>query len=287
MPNPTSRTDTLPIAYLGPEGTFSEEAVLKLFPATRPRLPCASFDEVLGSVTAGKAEAGVIAIENNTNGTVTHAIDLLLDTPLLIAAEVTVPVIHNLMGLTTDLAAIDKVYAHPQALAQCEHWLREHVPQALQVPVASNAEGARRASMESGTAGIAAARAADLYGVKLVATSIQDGLSNQTRFLLMSKRSDVIENPSVAKWKTSIVFSVPNRPGALYDVLSYLARYGVQMVRIESRPARNGAWDYNFYIDIEGHLEEDAVQKALQKVEEAADFYRCFGSYPVLEDRIS
>ena len=277
----------LPIAHLGPEGTFSEEAVLKLFPSEEPRLPCATFDAVLEFVETGRAQGGVIAIENNTNGTVTHAMDLLLNTSLIIVAEVTVPIIHNLMGKVRSLEEIQVIYAHPQALAQCEHWLHGHVPQAQQIPVASNAEGARRAASESGVAGIAAARAADIYGVNILAPAIQDGLSNQTRFFLMSAHADTFPQAKVTKWKTSIVFSVPNRPGALYDVISYFAEYGVQMVRIESRPARNGTWDYNFYIDVEGKLEDKAVQGALQKVAKTVDFYRCFGSYPVLDGRVS
>ncbi len=272
-----------PISYLGPAGTFSEEAVLRIFSEEKPRLPCPSFDEVLQSVVDARAEAGVIAIENNTNGTVTHAIDLLLDTPLSIAGEVTVPVVHNLMGRAGTLERVRVVYAHAQALAQCAHWLSTHVPEAIQVPVASNAEGVRRAAQEEGAAGIAALRASTLYATPLIACGIQDGLSNQTRFLLMSARSDVLEIEAPIRWKTSIVFSVPNRPGALYDVLSHLAEHGVQMVRIESRPARNGAWDYNFYIDLEGHVACENVHTALLKVEETADFYRSFGSYPVLQ----
>lgn len=274
---------TGPVSFLGPVGTFSEEAVLKVFPESVPRLACSSFDEVLGAVTAGRAQAGMIAIENNTNGTVTHAIDLLLDTPLQIVGEVTVPVVHNLMGNVSSLEEVRTVYAHAQGLAQCAQWLSRHVPQAVQVPVSSNAEGARRASVEPGAAGIAARRAAELYGVRLLAESIQDGLSNQTRFLLMGEGGEVFPDSGVMKWKTSIVFSVPNRPGSLYDVLFHLADHGVQMVRIESRPARNGAWDYNFYIDLEGNVKEESVQLALSKVENTADFYRCFGSYPILQ----
>lgn len=271
-----------PIAYLGPAGTFSEEAVLKLFEESVPRVPCKSFDEVLESVVANRAQAGVIAIENNTNGTVTHAIDLLLDTPLSIVGEVTVQVNHNLLTHAQELSALRTIYAHPQALAQCAHWLSDYVPQAVQVPVSSNAEGARLASLDPSVAGIASLRAGVLYKVPALARSIQDGLSNMTRFLLMSKRSGFIEENEQMKWKTSIVFSVPNRPGALYEVLSHMANHGVQMVRIESRPARNGAWDYNFYIDFEGHTKATNVAQALQEVENIANFYRCFGSYPVL-----
>lgn len=274
------------IAYLGPEGTFSEEAVLKLMGAACSRQACASFDEVLKQVQEQRVDAGIIAIENNTNGTVTHAIDLLLETPLLISAEVTVSVVHNLLTQSERYDQIESVYAHPQALAQCHRWLSEHLPLARQIPTSSNAQGAKLARSEASSAAIASKRAAQLYGLPVLADSIQDGVSNQTRFLLMTRESVALTEVEVQKWKTSIVFSVPNRPGALYDALFHLADHGVQMSRIESRPARNGAWDYNFYIDIEGRTDQPMVAQALEKVKETATFYRCFGSYPVVIQRL-
>ncbi len=271
-----------PVAFLGPAGTFSEQAVRAFFGRDVKVLAEPDFDAVLNAVEDGEAAFGVIAIENNTNGTVTHALDLLLERHLCIVGEVSVPVVHNLLTLEDKLGNVKRVYAHAQALAQCRGWLSRHMPDAERIPVSSNAEGARRASIERGAAGIAAIVAADIYGLRVAAQSIQDGEGNRTRFLVMAK-----EPQSGFKrggcFKTSIVFSVPNEPGSLYAMMAPMAEGGVQMVRIESRPARNGFWDYNFFIDIEGSIDNSAVRDALAVMEARAEHWRLLGSYPVVD----
>lgn len=270
------------VAYLGPAGTFSEQAVKAFFGKTVCAMPKTGFDAVLDAVERKDVEFGVIAIENNTNGTVTHALDLLLERQLFIAGEVTVPVIHHFLTQSGEMTGVHKVYAHAQALGQCRHWLQSHVPDAELVAVSSNAEGARRASVEPDAASIAAQEAADLYGLKTVAAGIQDGEGNKTRFLVMSTQPHAWQACDLP-YKTSIVFSVANRPGALYRMLIPLAENGVQMVRIESRPARNGQWEYNFFIDLEGSDRDPNVVKALDAMRAEAQHWRVLGMYPVFE----
>ena len=270
------------VAYLGPAGTFSEQAVRRFFGLKAPSFPKSSFDEVLDSVQAGDVDYGIIAIENNTNGTVTHALDLLLERPLSIVGEVSVPVVHNLMNLSGTLRTVKRVYAHAQALGQCRGWLRAHLPDAQTIAVSSNAEGARLASEDPEAAGIAALEAAAIYGLKTVAQGIQDGFGNRTRFLVMCRQPEKM--PESEHWKTSIVFSVANKPGSLYRILFPLAENSVQMVRIESRPARNGNWEYNFFIDLACAEDDPPLARALETMRAEATYLRVLGSYPVLGD---
>ena len=271
----------LRVAYLGPAGTFSKQAVGAFFGKDVEAVPKTDFDQVLDAVEDASVDYGVIAIENNTNGTVTHAMDLLLERRLHIVGEVTVPVVHNLLTPSGTLDGIRRVYAHAQALGQCRHWLQSRLPDAVQIAVSSNAEGARRASLEADAGGIAALTAADLYDLRVAAQSIQDGEGNKTRFLVMSKRPDRLKAGD-GRMKTSIVFSVANTPGSLYRMLVPLGENGVQMVRIESRPARNGRWDYNFFIDIEGADDEPKTASALDAMRSEAIHLRILGVYPVV-----
>lgn len=270
------------VAYLGPAGTFSEQAVRRFFGRGVEALAQSSFDGVLDCVENETADYGLIAIENNTNGTVTHALDLLLERQLLIAGEVSVPVIHNLLTRDGTLRGVKRVYAHAQALGQCRGWLKNHLPEAEYVAVSSNAEGARLASVENEAAGIAALEAADIYGLRPAAQSIQDGYGNKTRFLVMSRAEENIL-PNVKERKTSIVFSVANEPGSLYRILYPLAQNNVQMVRIESRPARNGSWEYNFFIDLAAGFDDEPLARALEIMRAEATYLRVLGSYPVLD----
>ena len=269
------------VAYLGPAGTFSEQAVRRFFGREAEALPQVNFDEVLNCVERAEVDYGLIAIENNTNGTVTHALDLLLERPLSIVGEVSVPVVHNLMNLSGTLRSVRRVYAHAQALGQCRGWLRSHLPGAQTIAVSSNAEGARLASEDPEAAGIAALEAASIYGLKTVAQGIQDGFGNRTRFLVMSREPEKILD-SVRQRKTSIVFSVANEPGSLYRILFPLAENSVQMVRIESRPARNGNWEYNFFIDLACAEDDPPLARALETMRAEATYLRVLGSYPVL-----
>lgn len=269
------------VAYLGPAGTFSEEAALGYFGSSIVRVPCASFDEVFHAVAAGAADFGVVAVENSTEGSVARSLDLLLHTPLVIVGETSLLVRHQLLRRREGLDAIDAVVAHPQALAQCHAWLAAHLPQAERRPVASNAEGARQAAADERLAAIASTRAASQWGLHVVAPAIQDDARNRTRFAIVA---DPLRHPQPSasgRDCTSLVVSVPNRPGAVHDLLVPLKEHGVSMTRLESRPARSGQWEYYFYIDIEGHPEQPQVAAALAALRGACAFFKLLGAYPV------
>lgn len=268
---------TMRIAFLGPLGTYSEEAARKQFGAVAESEPCTSIGEVFRRVEAGFAGYGVVPVENSTEGGVGVTLDHLLDTTLRICAEVVLPVHHCLMSTSTDAAKLPIVYAHAQALAQCNEWLTRHLPHAQRVPVASNAEAARRASAEPGSAAIASRAASEIYKLSLLAENIEDEPSNTTRFLVIGRQE---VGPS-GRDKTSIAMSAANRPGGLHELLGPLARHGVSLSRLESRPSRQGLWEYTFFLDLEGHLRDAPVAAALSELRESAAFLKILGSYPV------
>lgn len=264
-------------AFLGPRGTFTEEAVVRQFGSSCDMRPCASIDEVFREVASEAADYAVVPVENSTEGVVTRTADLLMTTPLTVIAEVHVPVHHNLMNRSGSLEDIREVHAHPQALAQCRGWLSMHLPQAKLVSSSSNAQAAKEAAADPATAALAAERAASLYELKIVAPAVEDDPRNTTRFLVLG-RTAARRARGVAH-KTSLIFSVPNRAGALLEALEPFSRHGVSMMRLESRPARNGYWDYNFYADIEGHIEDEAVAAALAELSGIAPYIKILGSY--------
>ena len=266
----------LVVAYLGPEGTFSEMALGKHFGASVVTLPCASIDEVFRAAETGEAQYAVAPVENSTDGAIGRTLDLLLATPLQICAEVVLRVQQNLMARRSNLKAIRKVYSHSQSLAQCHDWLSQHLPRAVRVPLASNAEAARVAAKEAGAAAIGPEIAAERYGLKLLARAIEDDPKNRTRFLVLGARD---AGPS-GKDRTSLVMTAHNRPGAVHDLIAPFATHGVSMTRLESRPARTGQWEYYFYVDIEGHRDDPKVAKALAELRDKAPFVKIFGSYP-------
>ena len=264
------------IAFLGPVGTYSEQAVWKQFGQAVNELPCLSIDEVFRSVEAGTAEFGVVPVENSTEGTVNRTLDLLLQTTLSISGEVALPVHHSLMTRTGSMNGIQRICAHSQALAQCQVWLNEHYPDIPRQAVASNGEAAKLASEDTGVAAIAGEMAATRYGLSIVHANIQDDPHNRTRFFVIGK----LEPGPSGRDQTSLVLSVPNKPGAVYELLAPLARNGVSMTRFESRPARTGRWDYYFYVDIEGHASDAKVAQALAELQSQAAFFKRLGSYP-------
>jgi len=269
------------VAYLGPAGTFSELAALGYFGSSLTRVPCASIDEVFRTTTAGAADFGVVPVENSTEGVVARSLDLFLHTPLFIIGETSLFVRHNLLRRTDTLEGISAVLAHPQALAQCNGWLANHLPNAERRPVASNAEGARLAGLDPTLAAIASDRAASEYGLHVVAPAIQDDPHNRTRFAIVT---DPQRHPSPQPSGhdcTSLVVSVTNRPGAVHDMLVPLKTHGVSMSRFESRPARSGQWEYYFYIDIQGHPAQPHVAAALAALREACAFFKVLGTYPI------
>ncbi|MDX1250940.1 MAG: prephenate dehydratase [Gammaproteobacteria bacterium] len=264
------------IAFLGPEGTFTQAAALKHFGHSVTTVPLGAIDEVFREVESGAAHYGVVPVENSTEGVVNHTLDMFLASPLRICGEVELRIHHNLLGKLDDIAGVARVYAHQQALAQCREWLEGHLAGVEHVAVSSNAEAARRAAQETGAAAIASAAAAAIYGLKVLAANIEDEPDNTTRFLVIGRQSP----PPSGNDKTSLLLSMRNRPGALHRLLEPLARHGISMTRIESRPSRRGMWDYVFFIDIEGHGQDPAVAKALQALGDEAAMLKVLGSYP-------
>ena len=273
-----AQQEPLKVAFLGPEGTFTQTAVLNHFGHSVRALPLDSIDEVFHEVEAANADFGVVPIENSTEGTVNHTLDRFLSSPLKICGEVELRIRQHLMGLMSSRAGIKRVCSHPQSLAQCRSWLTEHLPGIEQVPCSSNAEGARRARDEKGSAAIAGETAAEVYGLKVLAAEIEDQADNTTRFLVLGRKMFA---PS-GKDRTSLLVSVghTDSPGALGRLLEPLARHGVSLTRIESRPSRRRKWDYVFFMDFEGHAGDPPVAKALAALKKRASLFRLLGSYP-------
>lgn len=269
------------VAYLGPAGTFSEEAALGYFGTSIVRVPCASIDEVMHAATAGVADFGVVPVENSTEGVVARSLDLFLTTPLFIIGETSLVVRHNLLRKADTLDGVRAICAHPQALAQCHRWLSHHLPDAERRPVSSNAEGARLAAADDSLAAIASQRAASEYGLHTVAPAIQDDAHNRTRFAIVTHPHKHPSPKASGHDCTSLVVSVTNRPGAVHDMLVPLKNHGVSMSRLESRPARSGQWEYYFYIDVQGHPDEPRVDAALKALRDACAFFKILGTYPI------
>ncbi len=271
----------LRIAYLGPAGTFSELAALGYFGASIVHVPCGSIDDVFRAASGGAADFGVVPVENSTEGVVARSLDLFLNTPLSIVGETSLYVRHNLMRKVEGMAGIDAVCAHPQALAQCHAWLTQHLPNVERRPVSSNAEGARMASHNDKLAAIASERASSEYGLHVLSPAIQDDPHNRTRFAVVALPTQHPQPRASGHDCTSLVVSVPNKPGAVHDMLVPLKNHGVSMTRFESRPARSGQWEYYFYIDIDGHPDQPQVATALAELRGACAFFKLLGTYPL------
>ena len=274
---------TVRVAYLGPAGTFSEQAALQFFGTSIEHVPCASIDEVFRSTAAGGADYGVVPVENSTEGVVSRSLDLFLNSPLHIVGGTSLMIRHNLLRLSDSLEGIEVVYAHPQALAQCQNWLTAHLPHATRHAASSNAEGARLASTNPLWAGIAGERAGTQFGLYAAARGIQDDALNRTRFAVVCLPKTLPTPLASGKDCISLVVSVANRPGAVHDILVPLKDHGVSMTRFESRPARSGQWEYYFYIDLSGHPSQSHVQAALVELQHLCSFYKVLGAYPVTE----
>lgn len=273
-----AQQEPLKVAFLGPEGTFTQAAVLKQFGASVRALPLPAIDEVFHEVEGGIADFGVVPIENSSEGTVNHTLDMFLGSGLKICGEVELRINHHLMGRMTGLADVKRVCAHPQALAQCRGWLDDQLPDADRVPVSSNAEGARRARDERDTAAIAGRAAAEIYGLHVLANEIEDRPDNTTRFLVIGRK--LFSASGIDKTTLLVSARDTDGAGALFRLLQPLAEHQVNMTRIESRPSRKRKWDYVFFIDIEGHVSDPAVAEALVALEKRASLFKVLGSYP-------
>ena len=271
-----AQQNPLKIAYLGPEGTFSQAAVQKHFGHSVITIPMASIEEVFGEVENGNADFGVVPVENSTEGAVHHTFDMFLTTPLKICGEIELRVHQNLLSRAADMSQIERVYSHAQSLAQCRSWLRRNLPKAEKIAVSSNAEAARRARNAEDAAAIAGLSAAQVYGLKVLAPNIEDRPDNTTRFMVLGRELF----PPSGHDKTSLLLAIKDQPGALYQLLTPLAKHGVSMTRIESRPARGAKWEYVFFIDVEGHVENGPLQAALADLGPVAAQLKVLGAYP-------
>ena len=273
-----AQQEPLKVGFLGPEGTFTQTAVLTHFGHSVRALPLTSIEEVFHEVEAGNADFGVVPIENSTEGTVNHTLDRFLISPLKICGEVELRIHQFLMGKMTSLERIERVCSHQQSLAQCRAWLQEHLPDVERVAVASNAEGARRARDEAGTAAIAGETAAEVYNLEVLATEIEDRADNTTRFLVLGRK---LFEPS-GQDRTTVLVSASRAqaPGALFRLLEPLARHRINMTRIESRPSRRKKWDYVFVMDLDGHCAQQPLAGALAALKRRASLFRILGSYP-------
>ncbi|MEH6418660.1 prephenate dehydratase [Pseudomonas sp. CGJS7] len=272
-----AQQEPLKIGFLGPEGTHSQQAVYKHFGHSIHGLPLASIEEVFQEVEAGSADFGVVPVENSTQGTIQSTLDMFLTSKLKISGEVELRVHQHLLSRSGRIEDIERVYSHPQSFAQCKAWLRQYLPKAEKIAVSSNAEAARRARNADDAAAIAGASAGNVYGLRTVAGPIEDRPDNTTRFLVIGRE---LFTPS-GNDRTSLLIFIKDQPGALYSVLSPFAKRGLSMNRIESRPGHTGRWQYAFFVDIGGHVQEPAMREALEELQELAHEVKVLGSYPV------
>jgi len=274
-----AQQEPLKIGFLGPEGTFTQTAVYKHFGHSVRALPYHTIDEVFQEVESGGADFGVVPIENSTEGSVNHTLDLFLTSPLKIAGEIELKIEQHLMSMFKGVENIGRICAHEQSLAQCRGWIREHLPHVELIGMSSNAAGARRARDEDGTAAIGPEVAADVYNLDIIVNNIEDRPDNATRFLVVGRNLLAASGDD----KTTLLMSTSDTAGGagvLHQLLLPLAEHGVSMTRIESRPSRRKKWDYVFFIDIEGHAEEEPVASALAQLEKDASLFRVLGAYP-------
>ena len=267
----------LDIAYLGPRATFTHIAALRKFGASVNYLECKSIADVFTEVERGRADYGVVPIENSTEGAVNHTLDMFIDSELKICSEAYLTIRHNLLSKNKSISSIKKIYSHQQVFAQCRIWLEKNLPNAKLVSYASTSEAARYAAQSKQSAAIASDLAAKEYKLNILARSIEDSSHNITRFLIIGRQE---EEPTKDD-KTSIVFSMKDRSGALHDTLVAFKKNKINLTKIESRPSRLKAWEYYFFVDMEGHYKESKVKKALNELGKGCTYLKILGSYPV------
>ena len=267
---------TLDIAYLGPEGTFTQTAALKHFGHSIKSTAVDSIDQVFREVGSGACQYGVVPVENSIEGVVNHTLDMLINSNLMICGEVELRIHHHLLSKEESIDKITKIYSHQQSLAQCRAWLNTHLLKAERISVNSNAEAARLAAGEKNAAAIAGESAADLYELSVIVKNVENEVDNTTRFLVLGQHATLPSDND----KTSLLFTAPNKPGALQEMLACFSDNGVSLTRIESRPSRKGMWEYVFFADIEGHSQEATVALALDKLRSRASMLKLLGSYP-------
>ena len=266
----------LRIVYLGPEATFTHLAALKTFGEEIELIPLKSINTIFTEVEKKKADYGVVPVENSTEGVITHTLDMFVDSDLKICAEVILEIAHHLMG-RGNIKGVKKVYSHPQAFAQCRSWLEVNLPGVKLIEMESTAQAAYAAAKETGSAAIASEIAASLYKLKIFASRIEDNPNNYTRFFIIGREY----TEKSGEDKTSIIFSIKDKVGALYDMLSPFEKYKINLTKIESRPTKKKPWEYIFFVDFIGHKDEERVKKALLELEKKCLFLKILGSYPL------
>ena len=273
-----AQQEPLKVGYLGPEGTFSQQAVDQHFGRSAHGIPMGTIEEVFSEVESGNADFGVVPVENSGQGTIQVTLDMFLTSNLKICGETELRVHQYLLSRSGRIEDIERIFSHPQSFAQTKMWLRSNLPAVEKVAVSSNAEGARRARSADDAAAIGGESAAHVYGLKKVITSpIQDDAGNTTRFLVLGRQIF----PASGHDRTSILVFIKDQPGALFKVLSPFARHDISMNRIESRPSHQAKWEYAFFIDLAGHVEDAAMKTALAELEEHVAMIKVLGSYPV------
>ncbi|HHB92860.1 MAG TPA: prephenate dehydratase [Thioploca sp.] len=265
----------LKIAFLGPAGTYTQAAVNKKFGHAVQSMPQATIDEVFREVEAGIADYGVVPVENSTEGGVNQTLECFITTKLKVCGEIELPIHHHLLA-NSELANIKRIYSHAQSFAQCRSWLDTHLLSVERIPVNSNAEAAKMVMNDTKASAIASSTAAEIYQLNIIASRIEDNVNNTTRFALLGQQ-DV---PATGNDKTSLLLSNPNESGILYRLLEPFAKNDVNMTRIESRPSQQGIWEYVFFIDIEGHIDDEKVAKSLQSLKKHTSLIKLLGSYP-------
>lgn len=271
-----AQQEPMRIAYLGPEGTFTQQAVYRQFGHSVSAIAQPSIEDVFLQVQAGEADFGVVPVENSTQGIVSHTLDMFLHSDSKIAAEVELRIHQHLLTHVKSLDQIQRVYAHQQSLAQCKHWLAANLPNAELIGVSSNAEAARRVRQMDDAAAIAGRHASEVYSLPVLFGNIEDHVDNTTRFLVLGRSL----LPSSGDDKTTLLVAGSDGPGALFKMIEPLSRHGVNMSRIESRPSRQGRWDYVFFIDLDGHVDDEPLQRSIGELEAEARLVKVLGSYP-------
>ena len=271
-----AQQEPLRVAYLGPEGTFTQQAVYRQFGHSVNAIAQPGIDDVFLAVQGGEADFGVVPVENSSQGIVSHTLDMFLHSDIKIAAEVELRIHQHLLTRARALDQIERVYAHSQSLSQCKHWLAAHLPDAELIALSSNAEAARRVRTQPDAAAVAGRHAAEVYGLPVLFANIEDHVDNTTRFLVLG--TELL--PPSGEDKTTLLVAGTDGPGALFRLLQPLALNGINMKRIESRPSRQGRWDYVFFIDVEGHVEDEALRRALDTLSSEARMVKILGSYP-------
>ncbi len=278
MSSALSLEKSLTIAYLGPEATFTHQAAIRRFGSSLNYSAQKTISDVFTEVTKSRADYGVVPVENSTEGVVTHTLDMFVDSELKIVAQIVMPVQHCLLS-NSPRAQLTKLYTHPQSLGQCRIWLQTHFPRIEIIETSSNARSAELAAKEKGAAAIAGVLAAEKYKVDVLDYDIQDNVANATRFLVLGRQC----SPPTGHDRTSLMVSVTDKVGALHNAIAAFRRYRINMTKIESRPSKRKAWEYFFFIDCDGHMQDRKVENALKALGEHCNFVKVLGSFPNTE----